>query len=97
MLYVSAMMSFYVSAHKLCNDREGLQQRLSGVPPVVIDGLLERFTDKLRGSAESEMVIILSAWIISNYVLVADYASPLKTKSSFSHICLPCAFVSTTT
>ena len=52
MVYVSAMMAFYVSAHKLCNDHDALQQRLSGVPSNVIDGLLERFTDKLRGSAE---------------------------------------------
>ncbi|KLO18764.1 Rpa49 subunit specific to nuclear RNA polymerase I [Schizopora paradoxa] len=51
-LYVSAMMAFYVSAHKLCNDRDALQQRLSGVPSNVIDGLLERFTDNLRGSSE---------------------------------------------
>lgn len=50
--YVSALMNFHMSAHKFCNDREVLLQRLSGIPPIIVDGIVDRFTELLRGSSE---------------------------------------------
>lgn len=52
MLYVSCLMAFRISAQKMANNKEALQQRLQGMPDLVVDGILSRFTEKLRGSNE---------------------------------------------
>lgn len=45
-------MAFRISAQKMANNKEALQQRLQGMPDLVVDGILSRFTEKLRGSNE---------------------------------------------
>ncbi len=95
-LFVSALMAFHVSAYNLCNDRDRLQQRLSGVPPIIIDGLLNRFTEKLRGSSEWEMLVISNEGVLNNPAVRTDPATLLKTTSSCSRTCLLYASVLTT-
>lgn len=34
------------------NDKEALQKRLQDIPPVVVDGLLSRFTETVRNTSE---------------------------------------------
>lgn len=41
------MMAFLKNARNV-GDKDALQQRLSGVPPIVLDGLITRFTEKER-------------------------------------------------
>ena len=45
--YISTMMAFLKNARNV-GDKDALQQRLSGVPPIVLDGLITRFTEKER-------------------------------------------------
>ena len=52
MLYVSCLMAFRISAQKLSNNKEALQQRLQGMSDIIVDGILNRFTEKLRGTEE---------------------------------------------
>ncbi|KAI5119569.1 hypothetical protein M0805_005633 [Coniferiporia weirii] len=51
-LYIACLIAFRSCASKLCNDKEGLQQRLEGMPLIIIDGILARFTETLRGSTQ---------------------------------------------
>ena len=51
-MYISAMFSFRLAAHKLCNDKEAMSQRLGGFPSIVVEGLLSRFTETMRGTTE---------------------------------------------
>lgn len=51
-MYISAMLSFRLAARQLCNDKEAMAKRLGGFPSSVVDGLLSRFTEPLRGGAE---------------------------------------------
>ncbi len=45
--YISAMMAFLKNARNV-GDKDALQQRLSRVPSIVLDGLISRFTEKER-------------------------------------------------
>lgn len=45
-------MAFRISAQKLSNNKEALQQRLQGMSDIIVDGILNRFTEKLRGTEE---------------------------------------------
>lgn len=49
MVYISTMMAFKQSTFRDA-DRTRLTERLSGVPAVVIDGLISRFTESARGT-----------------------------------------------
>lgn len=49
LLYISAVMAFRnATFHEV--KRSSIEERLLGVPSVVIDGLLSRFTETSRGS-----------------------------------------------
>ena len=41
------MMAFLKNSRTV-SDKDALQQRLSGVPSIVLDGLISRFTEKER-------------------------------------------------
>ena len=43
------MMAFYKNSRSV-GDKDALQQRLSVVPSVVLDGLISRFTEKERAT-----------------------------------------------
>ena len=45
--YISTMMAFLKNSRTV-SDKDALQQRLSGVPSIVLDGLISRFTEKER-------------------------------------------------
>lgn len=47
--YISTMMAFRKNSRSV-SDKDALQQRLSGVPPIIIDGLISRFTEKERST-----------------------------------------------
>ena len=47
--YISTMMAFYRNSRNV-GDKDALQQKLSGVPPIVLDGLLSRFTETERST-----------------------------------------------
>lgn len=47
--YISTMMAFNKSSRSV-GDKDALQQRLPGVPPIVLDGLISRFTEIERST-----------------------------------------------
>lgn len=49
LVYISAMFAFRNLSRKL-GDKQALHERLSNVPPVVVDGLLSRFSEAVRGT-----------------------------------------------
>lgn len=51
LIYISTMIAFHKATFKDIN-KDAIQQKLSMVPSVVIDGLLSRFTETARGSME---------------------------------------------
>jgi hypothetical protein len=51
LMYISAMMAFHKATFKNI-DKTVIQQKLSAVASIVIDGLLSRFTETARGSME---------------------------------------------
>ncbi|KAH8112061.1 Rpa49 subunit specific to nuclear RNA polymerase I [Phellopilus nigrolimitatus] len=53
-LYIACLFAFRIGAPKLVNNREELQQRLWGIPTIVLDGILSRFSETLRGSTEAK-------------------------------------------
>jgi len=64
LIYVSAMMAFHKATFKNI-DKTVIQQKLSAVPSVVVDGLLSRFTETARGSTEYIHYTTLIATILT--------------------------------
>lgn len=53
LLYISAMLAFRKATEFKKIEKEKVYERLSGVPGIVIDSLLSRFTETSRGSSRS--------------------------------------------
>ncbi|KZT23008.1 Rpa49 subunit specific to nuclear RNA polymerase I [Neolentinus lepideus HHB14362 ss-1] len=53
LFYISCMLAFRNIAPKNLSDKQVLQERLSRIPNVVLDGLLSRFTETSRDSDQS--------------------------------------------
>ncbi|KAH7907255.1 Rpa49 subunit specific to nuclear RNA polymerase I [Hygrophoropsis aurantiaca] len=54
LLYISSIFAFRSATFKKI-EKTAIQEKLSAVPSVVIDGLLSRFTETARGSTEARM------------------------------------------
>ncbi len=63
LLYISAMFAFK-NASKLVNDKQALQERLKGVPSVVVDGLLSRFTETSR---DKNQYVFSISWLSARH------------------------------
>ncbi|EGO02918.1 hypothetical protein SERLA73DRAFT_165847 [Serpula lacrymans var. lacrymans S7.3] len=53
LLYIAAMLAFRASTFKRI-DKQAVHEKLHGVPSVIIDGLLSRFTETARGSTDAQ-------------------------------------------
>ncbi|KAG1732682.1 Rpa49 subunit specific to nuclear RNA polymerase I [Suillus paluster] len=78
LVYISAMFAFHKSTFKNI-DKTAIQQKLSMVPSVVVDGLLSRFTETARGSMEAqkttENVTMLLTHLFALCLHVDDFAT----------------------
>ncbi|KAL1937406.1 hypothetical protein VTO73DRAFT_13742 [Trametes versicolor] len=80
--YISTMMAFNKSSRSV-GDKDALQQRLPGVPPIVLDGLISRFTEIERSTNKPKMTpqteTMLLAYMLSLCLQVEDYAADVDT------------------
>ncbi|KAI0354308.1 RNA polymerase I associated factor A49-like protein [Trametes cingulata] len=80
--YVSTMMAFFKNSRNV-GDKDALQQKLSGVPPIVLDGLISRFTETERSTNKPKMTpqteTMLLAYMFALCLRVEDYASDVET------------------
>ncbi|THG94133.1 hypothetical protein EW026_g7279 [Hermanssonia centrifuga] len=78
LLYISAMFAFK-NASKLVNDKQALQERLKGVPSVVVDGLLSRFTETSRDKNQTKITpqteTMMLTYMFALCLRVDDYAT----------------------
>lgn len=54
--YTSTMLAFHQVSARL--DKAKLAERLSGVPSIIVDGLLSRFSETARGSTECVSLVL---------------------------------------
>ncbi|CCM05914.1 uncharacterized protein FIBRA_08152 [Fibroporia radiculosa] len=77
-LYISIMFAFKTASRSV-NDKETLQKRLAGVPPIVLDGLLARFTETTRDSSSvkitSQTETMLLTYMLTLCLHVDDFAT----------------------
>ncbi|KAI0632958.1 RNA polymerase I associated factor A49-like protein [Trametes polyzona] len=80
--YISTMMAFLKSSRSL-GDKDALQQRLSGVPPIVIDGLISRFTEMERSTNKPKMTpqteTMLLTYMFALCLQIEDFAADVET------------------
>ncbi|KAI0651188.1 RNA polymerase I associated factor A49-like protein [Trametes meyenii] len=80
--YIATMMAFYKNSRNV-GDKDALQQRLSGVPPLVIDGLITRFTEAERSTNKPKMTpqteTMLLAYMLALCLRIEDYAADTET------------------
>ncbi|KAI0659646.1 RNA polymerase I associated factor A49-like protein [Cubamyces menziesii] len=80
--YISTMMAFYRNSRNV-GDKDALQQKLSGVPPIVLDGLLSRFTETERSTNKSKMTpqteTMLLTYMFALCLRQEDYAADVET------------------
>ena len=65
------MMAFHKATFKNI-DKAAIQQKLSIVPSIVIDGLLSRFTETPRGSMEYVHYTLLIAAVLTAFQSTKD-------------------------
>ncbi|OSD00005.1 RNA polymerase I associated factor A49-like protein [Trametes coccinea BRFM310] len=80
--YISTMMAFYKNSRNV-GDKEALQQRLSSVPSIVLDGLISRFTEVERSTNKPKMTpqteTMLLTYMFALALRVEDYAADVET------------------
>ncbi|RDX40440.1 RNA polymerase I associated factor, A49-like protein [Polyporus arcularius HHB13444] len=80
--YISAMMAFLKNARNV-GDKDALQQRLSRVPSIVLDGLISRFTEKERDTNKPkvtpQMETLLLTHMFALCLRVDAYAADIET------------------
>lgn len=85
LMYISAMIAFHKATFRDIN-KDVIQQKLSMVPSVVIDGLLSRFTETARGSTEprktSEKATMLLTHMFALCLHVDDFATDTSVLAS---------------
>ncbi|KAH9837707.1 RNA polymerase I associated factor, A49-like protein [Rhodofomes roseus] len=77
-MYVSAMLAFRMAARSV-NDKEALQKKFTGVPQIVVDGLLSRFTESERDTNKikvtSQTETMLMTYMLALCLRVDDFAT----------------------
>ncbi|EPQ55866.1 RNA polymerase I associated factor, A49-like protein [Gloeophyllum trabeum ATCC 11539] len=79
LFYISSMLAFRNIAPKKMSDKQALQERLSRIPSVILDGLLSRFSetardsDQLRSTPQTETSLLTHMFALC--LRVDDYAT----------------------
>ncbi|KZT68077.1 RNA polymerase I associated factor, A49-like protein [Daedalea quercina L-15889] len=77
-MYISAMFAFKLAARSV-NDKETLQKKLTGVPQIVTDGLLSRFTESERDTNKikvtSQAETMLMTYMLALCLRVDDFST----------------------
>ncbi|KAI0744617.1 RNA polymerase I associated factor, A49-like protein [Earliella scabrosa] len=80
--YISTMMAFLKNSRSI-SDKDALQQRLSGVPSIVLDGLISRFTEKERDTNKPKMTpqseTMLLTHMFALCLRIDDYATDTES------------------
>ncbi|KAI0712757.1 RNA polymerase I associated factor, A49-like protein [Cerioporus squamosus] len=80
--YISTMMAFLKNARNV-GDKDALQQRLSGVPSIVLDGLVSRFTEKERDTNKPKITpqteTLLLTHMLALCLRLDTYAADIET------------------
>ncbi|KAI0759036.1 RNA polymerase I associated factor, A49-like protein [Fomes fomentarius] len=80
--YISTMMAFRKNSRSV-SDKDALQQRLPGVPPIVIDGLISRFTEKERSTNKPKMTPQTETMLLTHMfalcLRIDDYATDMDS------------------
>ncbi|KZT03300.1 RNA polymerase I associated factor A49-like protein [Laetiporus sulphureus 93-53] len=94
LFYISAMFAFKMASRSV-NNKETLQTRLNGVPQIVIDGLLSRFTETARVSNTVQMTpqteTMLLTYMFALCLRIDDFAT--DTDLIASDLSMPAARV----
>ncbi|OJA20553.1 hypothetical protein AZE42_07068 [Rhizopogon vesiculosus] len=81
LVYISAMMSFHKATFKKI-DKTDIQQKLSAVPGVVVDGLLSRFTETPRGSMEAQKTSENETMLLTHMFALCLHVDDFATDTS---------------
>ncbi|OAX37723.1 Rpa49 subunit specific to nuclear RNA polymerase I [Rhizopogon vinicolor AM-OR11-026] len=81
LVYISAMMSFHKATFKNI-DKTVIQQKLSAVPSVVVDGLLSRFTETARGSMEAQKTSENETMLLTHMFALCLHVDDFATDTS---------------
>ncbi|KAL5478826.1 RPA49 [Sanghuangporus weigelae] len=54
LMYIAILLTFRAGAPRYCAKRSDLEERLPGVPSIIIDGIFSRFTETVRGSSATK-------------------------------------------
>ncbi|KAI0830235.1 RNA polymerase I associated factor A49-like protein [Trametes gibbosa] len=80
--YIAAMMAFSKNSRNI-GDKETLQQRLPGVPPIVLDGLISRFAETERSTKKPKMTpqteTMLLTYMFALCLQIEDFAADVET------------------
>ncbi|KAH9852921.1 RNA polymerase I associated factor A49-like protein [Lenzites betulinus] len=80
--YIATMMAFSKNSRNV-GDKEALQQRLPGVPPIVLDGLISRFAETERSTNKPKMTpqteTTLLTYMFALCLQIEDFAADVET------------------
>ncbi|KAL5525143.1 RPA49 [Sanghuangporus sanghuang] len=54
LMYIAILLTFRAGAPRYCANRSDLEERLPGVPSIIVDGIYSRFTETVRGSSATK-------------------------------------------
>jgi DNA-directed RNA polymerase I subunit RPA49 len=78
LVYIVYLLAFR-SLFRTLDSMEKIQQRMKGVPQIVIEGMLSRFAEATRGSSTSVNLVFL-AIVVIDYERRAQKTSTTETK-----------------
>lgn len=87
------MLAFRQAVSRKDIDRDILSEKMTGVPTVVVDSLLSRFTETSRGSTKWSSILLLTyiSWLISLLTCFFSHQATSSTKTSLlTHIFALC-------
>ncbi|KAG2143922.1 Rpa49 subunit specific to nuclear RNA polymerase I [Suillus cothurnatus] len=81
LIYISTMIAFHKATFKNIS-KDVIQQKLSMVPSIVIDGLLSRFTETARGSTEARKTSEKATMLLTHMFALCLHVDEFATDTS---------------
>ncbi|KAF7977898.1 hypothetical protein HWV62_2454 [Athelia sp. TMB] len=96
LMYVSVLMAFRKAAYKEVT-RSTIEEKLPGVPGIIVDGLLSRFTESSRGSASSQVTGNTQTLILTHMFALCLRVDDFATDSTLlaTDLSMPVAKINT--
>ncbi|CAL1698160.1 unnamed protein product [Somion occarium] len=81
MLYISTLFAFR-NASKVVNDKVALQKRLRGIPSIIVDALISRFTEGARNASEVKITSQMDTRILTHAFALCLHIDDFATDPS---------------